>query len=217
MSPQAQITPIDGYDPVDPTHRHGVSTGVEFDVADVPSAADVSQMQAGRCDADRHRRRIGVRLSPDGQTVVRRELPRPERRAGRGRRAARRRWQARQPPLRATSAGRSRAARNNDCAGRRTASATIPAAPRAPTDADCAWLAALHHASQDCVPLILGQPVSTPHWRHHRSRCSPAVDPRRQRSRSTPRRATRSVSERRVGLGAAAPLLQRSHAASTTR
>ena len=101
---------------------------------------------------------IGVRLSPDGQTVLRRELPGAQRR---GRRRPRRR--STRPAIRRTSAARrsrpSRAAATTTVR-RARASATIPAAGCArPTPTAARPCRA--SVKQDCVPLILGQPVSS--------------------------------------------------------
>jgi hypothetical protein len=153
MAPQAQITPIDGYDAVDQTFAP-VQTGVEFDAATYHDTG-VSQMRAvsdaiGTAP-------IGVRLSPDGQTVyvanylARNVLPvagaAPLDPAGM---PANLRCAA-QPSLACGT--------NNDCpAG--TGFCNHPGGATCTTDADCGSSPPCIR-SQDCVPLVLGQPVST--------------------------------------------------------
>jgi DNA-binding beta-propeller fold protein YncE len=153
MAPQAQITPIDGYDPVDPNFAP-VQTGVEFDAATY-HATSASQMRAVADSIGTAP--IGVRLSPDGQTVyVANYLARnvvpvagaapldPADMPANLRCAA-------QPTLACGS--------NNDCpAG--AGFCNHPGGPACTTDAECGASPPCIR-SQDCVPLMLGQPVST--------------------------------------------------------
>src|SRR5262245_32655371 len=153
MSPQAQITPIDGYNPVDPAFNP-VNTGVEFDAAafhagtprmkPVPDAIGTAP--------------TGVRLSPDGQTVyvanylARNVVPV----------ASAAPLDAAGMPANLRCAGEPTRAcgRNNDCpAG--TGFCNHPGGAACTTDADCVTSPPPCIQSQDCAPLMLGQPVST--------------------------------------------------------
>ncbi len=153
MTPQAQITPIDGYDPIDPNFA-SVQTGVEFDAATY-QATGVSQMVAVPDSIGTAP--IGVRLSPDGQTVyVANYLARnvvavsgaaPLDAAGTP------------ANLRCASQPTLACGNNNDCpAG--VGFCNHPGGAVCTSDADCGASPPCVR-SQDCVPIVLGQPVST--------------------------------------------------------
>jgi hypothetical protein len=152
MSPQAQITPIDGYDPVDPSFAT-VNTGVEFDVA--AYHAGTPQMKAVPDSIGSAP--IGVRLSPDGQTVyvanylARNVMPVAT--------AAPLDPSGKPANLRCANQPTLACGNNNDCpAG--AGFCNHPGGATCTTDADCG-AAPPCIRSQDCVPLMLGQPVST--------------------------------------------------------
>jgi len=153
VAPQAQITPIDGYDPVDPSFAP-VKTGVEFDAATY-QATGASQMLAVPDSIGSAP--IGVRLSPDGQTVyvanylARNVVPVAS--------AAPLNVAGVPANLRCASQPTLACGTNNDCpAG--TGFCNHPGGGTCTTDADCGTSPPCIR-SQDCVPIVLGQPVST--------------------------------------------------------
>ncbi|MGH7894002.1 MAG: YncE family protein, partial [Candidatus Binatia bacterium] len=153
MTPQAQITPIDGYDPFDATFTK-VNTGVEFDGAAffTSGTSRMRHVPDGIGTAP-----IGVRLRADGQGVYvlnylsRNVVP----------------VAAAEPldpggkpvNLRCLTSPTTGCGRNNDCpAG--AGFCNHPGGSSCQTDADCGSAGPCIR-SQDCVPMILGTPVST--------------------------------------------------------
>src|SRR5262249_6105464 len=151
--PQSQITTIDGYDPIDQTFA-AVKTGVEFDAAtyQTTGASQMKTVPDGVGTAP-----FGVRLSPDGETVyvanylARNVVPLASAAPlGAGGNPANLRCAA-QPTL--------TCGRNNDCpAG--VGFCNHPGGGVCTTDADCGTSPPCVR-KQDCVPLVLGQPVSS--------------------------------------------------------
>jgi DNA-binding beta-propeller fold protein YncE len=150
---QSQITTIDGYDPID-TNFASVNTGVEFDTLTYQTIGK-SQMRLvpdGVGTAP-----IGVRLSPDGQTVyvanylARNVVPLAA--------AAPLAADGNPANLRCAAQPTLTCGRNNDCpAG--VGFCNHPGGGVCTTDADCGASPPCVR-KQDCVPLVLGQPVST--------------------------------------------------------
>src|SRR5262249_14423278 len=155
MAPQAQITTIDGYDPVDQSYTV-VSTGVEFDARAFQESGGVTNQMKPVADGI-GTAPIGVRLSSDGQAVfVANYLARnvmvaasavPL--AGNGKPAN----------LRCTTdiAG-TNCGTNNDCSG--GGFCNHPGGAACQVDADCGTNPPCVRATE-CVPLMLGQPVSS--------------------------------------------------------
>jgi DNA-binding beta-propeller fold protein YncE len=153
MAPQSQITTIDGYDPID-VNFAAVNTGVEFDAAtyQTTGASVMKAVPDGVGTAP-----FGVRLSPDGATVyvanylARNVLPAAS--------AAPLDAAGNPSSFRCAAQPTLTCGRNNDCpAG--VGFCNHPGGGVCSTDADCG--AALPCVQkQDCVPLILGQPVSS--------------------------------------------------------
>src|SRR5439155_11023027 len=160
VAPQAQITPIGGYDPVrfdasepDPTKRYKVvSTGLDFDTATY-MASGTSQMRAvpdGVGTAP-----FGVRLAPDGQAVyVANYLARnvvvvasaqPTDPAS-----------GKPANLRCSARVGQPCATSNDCA--RGGFCNHPGGAGCSSDADCGAGGPCVE-SADCVPLLLADPV----------------------------------------------------------
>ncbi len=152
MAPQAQITPIDGYDPVDPA-LNPVNTGVEFDAAAYHAGTPQMKLVPDAIGTAP----TGVRLSPDGQTayvanyLARNVVPVAS--------AAPLDAAGRPANLRCAAQPTITCGRNNDCpAG--TGFCNHPGGAACTTDADCGSAPPCIR-SQDCVPLMLGQAVST--------------------------------------------------------
>src|SRR5262249_51938748 len=153
MAPQAQITPIDGYDAID-TNFASVNTGVEFDAATY-QASGASQMLAVPDSIGSAP--IGVRLSPDGQTVyvanyLARNVVPLAAAAPLG------------PPgvpanLRCAAQPTLACGTNNDCPPG-IGFCNHPGGGTCTSDADCGASPPCVR-KQDCVPLVLGQPFST--------------------------------------------------------
>jgi hypothetical protein len=153
MAPQAQITVIDGYDPVDPAFTV-VNTGIDFDTQTF-HATGVSQMRPVPDGIGTGP--IAVRLSADGsaayvanylgRNVVAVASASPI--DGSGRPAN----------LRCTASAAQTCATNNDCP-RGMGFCNHPGGAPCTTTADCGPNGPCINSS-DCLPLILGQPVSS--------------------------------------------------------
>ncbi len=153
LQPQAQITTIDGYDPADTTGAK-VLTGVEFDtVAYMTTTPPVSRMT--RVADGIGTAPIGVAVSPDGRTVyvanylARNVVPtaaalpldpggKPEN-------------------LRCSNDISRRCGTSNHCVGG-VGSCNHPGGAACTGDADCGNNGPCVQ-SQDCIPLMVGQPV----------------------------------------------------------
>ena len=137
---------------------------------------------------------IGVRLSPDGQTVyVANYLARNVVAVAAAAPLDAMR-QSRQPALRVAADADVR--QQQRLSGGRRASATIPAAACAPPTPTAARRRRAS-AQQDCVPIVLGQPVSTHHGRH-RGRPAARRHPRRQDPLQHRRARRQPVEQRRA-------------------
>jgi hypothetical protein len=150
--PQSQITTIDGYDPIDPSFAP-VNTGVEFDAVTYQTAG-TSQMRPvsdGIGTAP-----IGVRLSPDGQTVyVANYLARNVVAVAS---AAPLDAMGNPANLRCASQPTMTCGSDNDCP-KGVGFCNHPGGGVCTTDADCGTPPCVR--KQDCVPIVLGQPVSS--------------------------------------------------------
>ncbi|MCW5892093.1 MAG: hypothetical protein KIT14_16335 [bacterium] len=198
MAPQAQITPIDGYDPVKIGDYSKVETGVDFDAATYMSTVPPIEKMRLVPDAI-GTAPIGVRLSADGsrayvanylaRNIVVAATAQPT--GGDGKPAQ----------LRCAAQIELTCGTNNDC----PAGAGVcnhPGGPSCSTDADCGDSGPCIR-SQDCVPLILGDPVGTLAGGLESDALHPAILDGKilfntaGRDSSTPNN---------IGLGAAAPL-----------
>jgi hypothetical protein len=152
MSPQAQITVIDGYNPIDPALTV-VSTGVEFDTKTF-QASGVSQMRPAPDGIGTGP--IGVRLSADGTVAYvanylsRNVVPAASAAPLDGSHPAN---------LRCASVPTQACGTNNDCP-RGAGFCNHPGGGACTTDGDCGAMGPCIN-SADCVPLILGPPVSS--------------------------------------------------------
>ena len=154
IAPQAQIVVIDGIDPVD-VNFLPVNTGVDFDTATFMTTG-VSKMRAVPDGIGTEP--IGVGLAPDGGTVyvanylsrnvvpVAASLPLDP--------------SGKPANLRCSSPPNQPCGTSNDCTGG-TGFCNHPGGAPCTSDADCAATSGPCVQTAQCIPLILGPPVST--------------------------------------------------------
>jgi DNA-binding beta-propeller fold protein YncE len=198
MAPQAQITPIDGFDPVRIGDYARVDTGVDFDAATYMSTSPPIEQMRPVPDAI-GTAPIGVRLSADGtRAYVANYLARNVVVAATAQPTG---GDGKPSQLRCAAQIELSCGTNNDC----PAGAGVcnhPGGPACSDDADCGDNGPCIR-SQSCVPLILGDPVGTLAG----GLASDALPPAILDGKILFNTAARdSSTPNNIGLGAAAPL-----------